>query len=96
MKPEVTVVIKSFPESNGRKNWTAMLVRTEPWDGLIGNCGGITLARGEFWNRVAFAAERTKFLLGERTTEPNSISYVEDITDPSLWKGETLSPRNRK
>lgn len=52
-QPKLTVRLTSFPESNGKRNWTALMVREEPWDGLIGNCGGITVARGELWNRVA-------------------------------------------
>ncbi len=64
-QPRLTVRLVSFAESNGKRNWTALLVRAEPWDGLIGNCGGITVARGELWNRVAYEAERTKFLIGE-------------------------------
>lgn len=31
---ELTVVIKSFPESNGKRNWTAMFVRKDTtWRG---------------------------------------------------------------
>lgn len=36
---ELTVKIRSFPESNGKRNWTAMFVSKEPFDGLVGNCG---------------------------------------------------------
>lgn len=87
-QPELTVRIRSFPESNGRRNWTAMLVRKEPWDGLPGNCGGITVAHSEFWNRVAYEAERTRFLIGERDTEPFILDYGDDIETPEQWGGE--------
>jgi len=51
-QPRLTVRLTSFPESNGKRNWTALLVRVDAWGGLIGNCGGITVDRGEFWNRA--------------------------------------------
>jgi len=38
-QPRLTVRLTSFPESNGKRNWTALLVRVEDWNGLIGNCG---------------------------------------------------------
>lgn len=87
-QPLLTVRLQSFPESNGKRNWTALLVRTEPWDRLIGNCGGITVARGELWNRVAYEAERTRFLIGERDTEPFILDYGDDICTPEEWAGE--------
>lgn len=87
-QPKLKVWLTSFPESNGKRNWTAMLVRVEPWDGLQGNAGGITIAYGEFWNRVAYAAERARFLLGERDTEPFIADYGVDIQTPDEWGGE--------
>ena len=87
-QPRLTVRLQSFPESNGKRNWTALLVRVDAWDGLIGNCGGITIDRGEFWNRVAYEAERAKFLIGERDTEPFILDYGDDITTPDQWAGE--------
>lgn len=87
-KVELTVVIKSFPESNGRRNWTAMFKRTTPFSGLVGNAGGITIAHGEQWNRVAYMAERARVLLGERVTEPDILAYGEDVATPQEWKGK--------
>lgn len=91
--PRLTVRLQSFPESNGKRNWTAMLVRVEKWGGLIGNCGGITIARGELWNRVAYEAERAKLLIGERDTEPCILDYGEDIETPDQWAGEVHGGR---
>lgn len=88
-QPKLTVVIRSFPESNGKRNWTAMLVRVDGFDKLIGNAGGITIARGELWNRVAYEAECTRLLIGERDTEPHILDYGDDIKTPEEWKGET-------
>lgn len=88
-QPKLEVVIRSFPESNGKQNWTAQLIRADKsWEGLVGNCGGITIARSEFWNRVAYEAERTRFLLGQRITEPCILDYSEDIRTPEEWVGE--------
>ena len=88
-QPRLTVRLTSYPESNGKRNWTAMLVRVAPWDGLIGNCGGITIDRGELWNRVAYEAECARFLLGERDTQPHILDYGDDIETPDKWAGET-------
>lgn len=84
---QLTVRIVSFPESNGKRNWTAMFVRTKPWGGLVGNAGGITIARGEFWNRVAYEAERARCLLGERATEPSILAYGKSVSTPDEWTG---------
>jgi len=92
-QPRLTVRLQSFPESNGKRNWTAMLVRVDPWSGLIGNCGGITIDRGECWNRVAYEAERAKLLIGERDTEPDILDYGDDITTPDQWAGEVRGGR---
>ena len=87
-QPKLKVVLTSYPESNGKRNWTAMFKRVEKFDGLIGSWGGITIAHGELWNRVAYEAERARFLLGERDTEPYILDYGDDIKTPEEWKGE--------
>lgn len=88
MPPRLTVRLLSFPESNGNRNWTALLVRVDAWDGLVGSYGGIVIDRGELWNRVAYEAERAKFLIGERDTEPFILDYGDDIYTPEEWVGE--------
>lgn len=88
-QPKLVVKLRSFPESNGKRNWTAMICREALWQGLAGNCGGITVEQGEYWNRVAYYAERTRFLLGQRDTEPNIRDYGDDIQMPDEWEGET-------
>lgn len=93
VQPRLTVRLQSFPESNGKRNWTALLVRVDAWGGLVGNCGGITVARGEFWNRVAYEAERAKLLIGERDTKPDILDYGDDITTPDQWAGEVRGGR---
>ena len=91
-QPQLTVNIRSYPESNGKTNWTAMFVRTEKFDGLIGSSGGIVIAYGECWNRVAYEAERARFLIGERPDEPWILDYGVDIRTPEEWAGEKGRP----
>ena len=92
-QPRLTVKLQSYPETNGKRNWTALLVRVDKWGGLVGNSGGISIAHGELWNRVAYEAERTKLLIGERDTEPCILDYGEDIETPEEWKGEVRGGR---
>lgn len=87
LQPRLTVRLTSFPESNGKRNWTALLMRTESFDGLIGSAGGISLAHSELWNRVAYEAERAKYLIGERDNEPDILDYGDDIHTPEEWQG---------
>lgn len=92
-QPRLAVRLTSFPESNGKRNWTALLVRADAWDGLVGNCGGVSLAHGEMWNRVAYHAECAKLLIGERDTEPHILDYGDDIATPEGWPGEVHGGR---
>lgn len=92
-QPRLKVRLQSFPESNGKRNWTAILGREGKWGGLVGSCGGITIERGELWNRVAYEAERARFLLGERDTEPFILDYGDDIETPEEWAGEVIGPQ---
>jgi hypothetical protein len=64
-----------------------MFTRIQPWYGLVGSAGGVTVGWGEYWNRVAYDAERARFLLGERTTEPSIRAYGEDVKTPEEWRG---------
>lgn len=96
IQPRLTVRLMSFPESNGKRNWTALLVRADAWGGLVGNFGGVSLARGELWNRVAWEAECAKFLIGERDTEPFILDYGDDIHTPEEWAGEVNKSRFKR
>lgn len=96
VQPEFTVRLVSYPESNGKRNWTAQFVRKGGFDGLVGTGVGITFSHGELWNRVAFDFERARFLLGERDTEPFILDYGNDITTPDQWAGESNEQRWRK
>lgn len=95
-QPKVKVEVRSYPESNGKRNWTALILREEKFDGLVGTGGGITLIRGELWNRVAYEAERAKFFFGIRDTEPFILDYGDDIKTPEEWEGEGRYDVKRK
>ena len=95
-QPKLKVIVRSYPESNGKRNWTAIILREDPWGGLIGTGGGVVIACGENWNRVAYAAERAKYLLALRDDEPWILDYGTDIPTPDLWKGEKGRPERKK
>lgn len=86
---ELKVVLFSMPESNGKRNWQAYFRRkNDPeFKGLIGSLGGICIDWGECWNRIAYEAERARFLIGERKTEPDLMEYVTDVNTPAEWQG---------
>lgn len=91
--PELFVTIKSYPESNGKRNWTAAIERVERVKNmLIGTAGGVCVqgGRGELWNRVAYAAEHARVLLGLRKSEPDILEYGDDVKTPEEWKGFDL------
>lgn len=69
--PKLSVWYGSMPESNGKSNWTAILVR----DGDISS--GITIARSEYPDRVRYEADRMRFLIGEISDEPFILDYDE-------------------
>ncbi len=93
---ELTVVLFKMPESNGKQNWQAYFRRKDDptFKGLVGSMGGICIHWCEYWNRVAYEAERARFLLGERTTEPCISDYSEDVTDPEQGKGTDPEAKN--
>lgn len=86
---DLKVVLFKMPQSNNKLNWQAYFKRkNDPtFKGLIGSGGGICIAWGEEWNRVAYEAERARYLLGERTTEPPILEYGTDIKSPEEWTG---------
>ena len=87
---ELKVVLFKMPESNGKRNWQAYFRRKDDPDfkGLVGSLGGICICWGECWNRVAYEAEQARFLLGERTKEPDLRQYGDDVNTPEEWLGK--------
>lgn len=75
--PELTVWYGPMPESNGKSNFTAVLMRKggDLFDGLT---GGMTIARSEYPDRVRYEADRMRFLIGELKDEPCILDYDAD------------------
>ena len=77
-KPQnpLTVWFGAMPESNGKTNWTAVLM---PKGGQIWE--GMTLERSEYKDRVRYAADRARFLLGELDEEPDLLNYDGELEE---------------
>lgn len=69
----LTVWYGSMPESNGKENWTAILHRKGE-----GKLYGITIDRSEYPGRVLYAADRARYLIGEKEDRPHILSYDSD------------------
>lgn len=72
---ELTVWFGSMPESNGKSNFTALLLRKGEslYDGSV-----ITLDRSEYEDRVRYEADRVRHLIGELEDEPDILAYDAD------------------
>lgn len=77
VKPELTVWLGPMPESNGKSNFTAILMRKGA-DLLEGVTGGITIERSEYPDRVRYEADRMRYLIGELDVEPCILDYDPD------------------
>ena len=78
--PELTVFYKSMPESNGKENWTAILHRKGE-----GIQDGITIDRSEYPGRVLYAADRVRYLIGEKPDRPYILDYDGDKHSGYVW-----------
>jgi len=76
-QPELTVWEGPMPESNGKSNFTAVLMRkgANLFDGIA---GGMTIARSEYPDRVRYEADCVRWLIGELDNEPCIIDYDAD------------------
>lgn len=72
-QPALTVWYGSMPESNGKTNWTAILHRKG--EGML---DGITIDRSEYPGRVLYAADRARYLIGEKPDRPFILYYDAD------------------
>lgn len=77
---ELTVFYKSMPESNGKENWTAILHRKGE-----GIQNGITIDRSEYPGRVLYAADRVRYLIGEKLDRPYILDYDGDKHSGYVW-----------
>jgi hypothetical protein len=74
-RPELTVWEGPMPESNGRSNFTATLMRKgADWM----DTSGYTFTRSEYPDRVRYEADCMRFLIGELATEPWITDYDAD------------------
>lgn len=74
----LTVWYGEMPESNGRRNWTAMLHRKDA-DGFDKFTQGFIFARSEYPDRVRYEADRMAWLIGEKADEPDLLAYDADL-----------------
>ena len=76
-QPALTVWEGAMPESNGKSNFTAVLMRkgAELFDGIS---GGLTIARSEYPDRVRYEADCVRWLIGELKDEPCITGYDAD------------------
>jgi hypothetical protein len=86
-QPALTVWNGPMPESNGKSNFTAILMRKggKVWD-------GITLDRSEYPDRVRYEADRVRYLLGEMAEPPFILDYDADKHSGYVEPAATLSP----
>jgi hypothetical protein len=68
-QPELAVWYGPMPESNGKSNFTAILMRkgAKLFDGME---DGITIDRSEYPDRVRYEADRVRYLIGELAERP--------------------------
>lgn len=76
-QPELTVWEGAMPESNGKSNFTAVLMRKGAglFDGIS---GGMTIARSEYPDRVRYEADCVRWLIGELKEQPCILDYDAD------------------
>lgn len=71
--PLLKVMSSPMPESNGKSNFTAILMRD---GGDI--CDGFTIARSEYPDRVRYEADCVRWLIGELPEKPFILDYDAD------------------
>lgn len=75
---ELTVWYGEMPESNGKSNFTAILRRKDSGNLLGSLAQGVCIARGEYPERVRYAADNMRFLIGELDEQPDILAYDTD------------------
>ncbi|WP_436918171.1 DUF551 domain-containing protein [Enterobacter hormaechei] len=84
-KPELTVWYGAMPETNGKTNWTAILHRKGE-----GRCmNGFTIDRSEYPGRVLYAADRVRYLIGEKSERPSILDYDADAHSGYMKTGNS-------
>lgn len=78
--PSLKVWFGQMPESCGRTNWTAI---------LRGNGENYTIDRSEFPDRVRYAADCVRHIIGELPEKPYILDYKGDLKTPCHLCGGT-------
>jgi len=78
-QPKLEVWFGSMPETNGKRNWTAILHAGDIPHGL-------TLDRSEYHDRVRYEADRARHLIGELPDPPDILAYDPDLREPEAPK----------
>lgn len=77
-QPKLTVWYGSMPESNGKKNWTALLHRAGE---KLMSAELHTIDRSEYPDRVRYAADCVRYIIGELDEKPCILDYDADKYD---------------
>lgn len=81
--PELDVWVGPMPESNGKTNYTAILMRKG--GSLFDDGMTMTIARSEYPGRVNYEADRVRYLIGQRETEPFVLDYDSEERSPYVY-----------
>lgn len=87
-QPELTVWYGPMPESNGKSNFTAVLMRK---GGSIFDCNEHTIARSEYPDRVRYEADRVRYLIGELKKRPSILDYDSDLHSDYVYPDEKVT-----
>jgi len=79
-QPQLTVWFGSMQESNGRKNWTAILCRKDQAQPAA-LMDGFQLSRSEFKDRVRYDADCARHMIGELAEPPDILQYDAELRD---------------
>jgi hypothetical protein len=74
-QPKLFVWFGSMAESNGKKNWTAILHRGDI-------TRGFSFARSEYHDRVRYDADCMRYLIGDLDVEPFILDYDSEMLSP--------------
>lgn len=85
-RPGLTVWDGSMPESNGKLNFTAVLMRKDlPL--FKGVSSGFTIAQSEYPDRVRYEADCVRYLIGELAEKPFILDYDTEKHSGYVGKG---------
>lgn len=88
--PALTVWYGPMPESNGKSNFTAILMHKG--GGIV---DGWTIDRSEYPDRVRYEADRVRWLIGELKERPDILAYDADkhsgyVAPPSPFDSQPI------